>query len=195
MLLKAVLLSGEVAVAGLNERAFLAEGELNPVVADGCGVLARGVAEVVLGAQLFRDLVVDLGYVLVLLDLEETAAGLLGHALENFPAVDVVSAVGIVAAITASARTAASRVASAGIAASRIATAGVTSARIAATGITAPRITAAGTAASGIATAAWVAVGIALGTLLARLFDFEVDGVDDGVGALGGCYGFVDGLP
>jgi len=33
MLLKAVLLSGEVAVAGLNERAFLAEGELDPVIA------------------------------------------------------------------------------------------------------------------------------------------------------------------
>src|ERR1700738_4471825 len=100
MLLKAGLLSGVVAVAGLDEEALLAESELDPVVAAGGCVLGGGVAEAVLGAQLFGDLVVDLGYVLILLDLEEAAAGLQCHALEDFPAVDVVSTVGIVPAIT-----------------------------------------------------------------------------------------------
>src|ERR1700738_2122054 len=115
MLLKAGLLSGVVAVAGLDEEALLAESELDPVVAAGGCVLGGGVAEAVLGAQLFGDLVVDLGYVLILLDLEETAAGLLGHALEGFLAVDMAWAGGIVAAIVAS------TVASAWIATARIA--------------------------------------------------------------------------
>jgi hypothetical protein len=89
MLLKAELLSSVVTVAGLNEEAFLAESELDPVVAVGGGVLGGGVAETVLSAQLFSDLVVDLGYVLILLDLEEAASGLLGHALEVLFAIDV----------------------------------------------------------------------------------------------------------
>src|SRR5260370_39215983 len=103
MLLKAELLSGVVTVAGLDEEAFLAEGELDPVVAAGGGVLAGGVAEAVLGAQLFGDLVVDLGNVLILLNLEETTSGLLGHTFEVFLTIDVASAGGIVAAIFASA--------------------------------------------------------------------------------------------
>src|SRR5580704_12771417 len=97
MLLKAVLLSGVVAVAGLDEETLLAEGEIDPVVAAGGGVLGRGVAESILGAEFFGYLVVDLGDVLIFLDLEETAAGLLGHALEVFFAIDVTWAIRIVA--------------------------------------------------------------------------------------------------
>src|SRR3979490_3422787 len=70
------LLSGVVAVAGLDEESLLVEGEIDLVVAAGGGVLGGGVAETVLGAQLFGDLVVDLGYFLIFLDLEEAAAGL-----------------------------------------------------------------------------------------------------------------------
>ena len=88
-MLRPELLSGVVAVAGLDEEALLVEGEVDLVVAVGGGVLAGGVAETVLGAKLFGDLVVDLSDVLVFLDLEETSAGLLGHALEDLLAVDV----------------------------------------------------------------------------------------------------------
>src|ERR1700726_332889 len=84
-----VLLSGVVAVACLDEEALLVEGEIDLVVAAGGGVLGGGIAEAVLGAQLFGDLLVDLGHVQILLDLEEAAAGLLSHALEDFLAVGV----------------------------------------------------------------------------------------------------------
>ena len=141
------------------------ECQIDLVVAVGGGVRGRGVAETVLGAQLFGDLVVDLGDILVLLHLEETASGLLGHALEDLFAVDVaLAAAGIVAAIVAATTagiTAATRIASA---AAGIASAWVT--------------------AAGIASAATAAV--LLRGVLVTLFAFEVDGVDDGVGALAG---------
>src|SRR3981189_3169642 len=98
-----VLLSGVVTVAGLDEETLLVEGEIDLVVAAGGGVLAGGVAEGVLGAQVFGDVVVDLYSVLIFLDLEEAAAGLLGHALEDFFAVRAVAAVGIGAAIVSAA--------------------------------------------------------------------------------------------
>src|SRR5271167_3438504 len=124
MLLKAELLSSVVAVAGLDEETFLVETEIDLVVTAGGGVLGGSVAETVLRAKLLGDLVVDLGDVLIFLDLEETAAGLLGHARENFLAVDVALAGGIVASIVAAAVTSAwVAAATAGIAASGVATA------------------------------------------------------------------------
>ena len=186
MLLKAELLSSVVTVAGLDEEAFLAEGELDPVVAVGGGVLGGGVAEAVLGAQLFRDLVVDLGYVLTLFDLEEAASGLLGHALEVLFAIDVAWAGGIVASIVASA--VASRIAT-----SRVATTGITAAWVATSGIAAAGVTTTGIAS---AAATWIAAATAIvGIVLVGLFAFEVDGVDDGVGALGGFDGFDESSP
>src|SRR5580698_8246712 len=119
------------------------------MVAVGGGVRGRCVAEPVLGPKLFCDLVVDLGDVLVLLHLEETATGLLGHPLEDFLSVDMALA-GIIAAIVASA-----------------------TARIA--------------AAAGIAAAATATV---VRIILLRLLSLEIDGVDDGVGALAGFDGF-----
>ena len=76
--------------------------QVDLVITVGCGVLCRCVAEPVLGTKLFRNLVVDLGDVLVLLDLEEASAGLLGHTLEDFLPVNMALA-GIVAAVVASA--------------------------------------------------------------------------------------------
>jgi hypothetical protein len=170
MLLKARLLSGVVTVAGLDEEALLAEGKFDLVVAGGCGVLAGGIAEAVLGAQLFDDLIIDLGYILILLDLEEAAAGLLGHAFKVFLSVDVAS--GIIAASIAATRISASWVTSARVASAGIAAAGVAATRISTTGVAAT----------------------VLGAILVGLFAFEVDGVDDGVGALGGFDGFDEGL-
>ena len=65
-----------------------------------------GVAESVLRAKLFGDLVVDLGDGLLAADLEETSAGLLGHALQDLFAVDVALAAastGIIATPTTAA--------------------------------------------------------------------------------------------
>ena len=80
---------------------------------------------------------------------------------------------GIVAAVVAA-------VASSGIASARITAAGITTSGVAAT-----RIAAAGIAAAAAAVADCSAWG---------LFALEVDGVDDGVGALGGFDGFDEGL-
>src|SRR5277367_3582043 len=157
------LLSCVVTVPSLNKEAFLMKGQIDLMVAVGGSVRGRCVAEPVLGPKLFCDLVVDLGDVLVLFNLEEAATGLLGHALEDFLSVDMALA-GIVAAVVASA--------TAGIAAS----AGVAT--------TAPaRITTARVATSGIATSATATV---LRRILLRLLSLEVDGVDDGVGAMSG---------
>src|ERR1700678_2321207 len=157
MLLKAELLSSVVAVAGLNEKALLVKAEVDLVIAGGRGVLRRGVAETVLGAQFLGDLIVDLGYILILLDLEEAAAGLLGHALEVFLAVSAALAAGIGAPIVAAA---------------------VSAAGVATTGIA---------AAAWIATTARIATAaaIVLGIVLLRLLAFEDNHVDGGVGALG----------
>ena len=81
MLLVRELLSAVVAVSGLDEKAFLMKGEIDLVVACSSGVLTGSKAKPILGAQLLGDLVVDLGYVLILLDLEEPASSLLGHTL------------------------------------------------------------------------------------------------------------------
>src|SRR3954454_14245061 len=162
------------------------------MVAAGGGVLGGGVTEAVLGAQLLGNLTVDLGYVLILLDLEEAAAGLLGHALEVFLAVDMARASGISASIGVAARTAAG-IASAGIASTRVPAAGVAAAGITSSWIASARISSAwitaARARSTAATAGWVAAAVA-GIILVRLLALEVDSVDDGVGALGGLHRF-----
>jgi hypothetical protein len=131
-----------------------------------CGFLGGGVAETILGTKLFGYLLIDLSNVLVLLDLEEAAAGLVCHALEDLLAVSVGLVGGIGAGVVAST-------------ASRVAAAGVT-AWIATTRI----------ASSRVATAATLRIVIH-GVVL---FAFEVDGVDDGVGSLGGLDGFDEGF-
>ena len=122
------LLSGVVAVAGLNEQSLLVEAEIDLVVSGGGGFLGRGVAEPVLGAKLFGDLVVDLGHGQVLLDFEETATGLLGHALEDFFAVGMASATGVVATVVATTISSARIAATTGITASARISAATTSA-------------------------------------------------------------------
>ena len=80
-LLVTELLSAVVAVAGLDEKALLMKGKVDLVVAGSSGVLIGSEAKPILGAQFLGDLVVDLGYILILLDFEETASSLLGHTL------------------------------------------------------------------------------------------------------------------
>ena len=147
--------------------------EIDLVVSAGGGVLTGGVAETVLRAQLLGDLVVDLGNVLALLDLEEASAGLLGHALEGTFCRQ--RALGrIVAAVAATAVASATGVAATtGIAATA-------TARVAAT-------------AAGVATRVATTTAV-LRVVLVGFFAFEVNGVDDRVGALGGLDGFDEGL-
>ncbi len=138
----------------------------------GGGVLAGCVAETVLSTKLFGDLVVNLSDVLIFLDLEEAAAGLLGHAFQDLFAIDV--AEGRIVAVVPAA------IASSGIAATGIPTAGITTtSRVAATWIASARVTAA---------------TVLVVVLHRRLFAFEVDGVDDSVGALGSFDGFDEGF-
>jgi acetyl esterase/lipase len=157
--------SGVVAVAGLNGKALLIGGEIDLMIASSSGILRGCVTEAVLGAQLFGDLGVDLGYVLILLDLEESAAGLVDHALEVLFAVGAPLRWGVVASASVAAGVASTP--------ARVAAAGVTSSGIAASRVATARVAA--------AALVLVVVGSVLG-----LVAFEVDGVDDGVGALGG---------
>ena len=161
------LVAGVVAVAGLQEEvlgAGLGEREDDAVVAVGGGLLVGGVAEAVLGAQLIADLLVDLGEGLFLADLEEASAGLVGHALEDLLAVDMAWETLRLTALAASAST-------------------PTGVATASTG----KSTATAATASGESSAALAArILIESAGCLAAL---EVDGVDDGVGALGGLDG------
>src|SRR5258708_33800503 len=86
--LGAELFAGVVAVTRLDDKALLTCGEVDLVVSVGSSCLVRGVAETILGTELFGDLSIDLGYGLLLRDFEEASACLLGHALEDFFAVD-----------------------------------------------------------------------------------------------------------
>src|ERR1700758_3088184 len=124
----AKLLSGVIAVAGLNEVSLLMEGQVDLMIAVGGGFLSGGVAEAVLGSQFFSDLVVDLGDVLIFLDLKDAASCLLCHTLEDLLAVDVFLPAGVVAAVIASAT-------AAGITTARIATTRVATAWVATAGI------------------------------------------------------------
>ena len=101
------------------------------MVAVGRCVLGGGITEAVLGSELFGDLIVDLGDILILLYFKEAPAGLLGHTFEDLLAVNVALA-GIVAPIATT------------VTSTRIspAAAGLAPARISAPGKTAPRISA-----------------------------------------------------
>ena len=170
MLMAKKLLASVVAVAGLDEVSLLMESEIDLMVAVGGGVRGRGVTETVLGSQFFGDLVVDLGDVLVLLHLEETASGLLGHALEDLFTVGAGAGWIVVAAVVAATSAAGVSATATGISPAWVASAGVSAAGIAA------------------ATTLWIVV---CGMIF---FSLEVDGVDDGVGALGGLDGFDEGF-
>src|SRR5271170_1132812 len=131
------------------------------MVAVGRCVLGRGITEAVLCPELFSYLVVDLGHILILLYFKEAPAGLLGHAFEDLLAVNVALA-GIVAPAATT------------IASTRIAptAAGVATARISTPGKAAPGIP---------ATAALRIIVLWMGLLA-----LEINGVDDGIGSLGG---------
>ena len=171
-----LLLAGVVAVAGLDGVLLLLvgvfEAKIDLVVTVGGCVLGRGVAEAVLGSELGGDLGIDLVYGVLFGDFEETSAGFGGHALEGLLAVGVLAATAAGATLASSTTTAAGvSTASAGVASS---TSGVSaaSARI---------------ASASAAVVAAVVVGLVV-------FTFEVDGVDDGVGALGGFDGAGEGF-
>jgi len=74
---------------------------LQPMVAVGSCVLGGGITEAILCPEFFRDLVIDLGDVLIFLDLEEPATGLLCHTFEDLLSIDVALA-GIVSSTIAS---------------------------------------------------------------------------------------------
>ena len=168
------LFASVVAVASLHDVVLLlvvvAELEINLVVALRGGVLVRGEGETVLGAELGGDLGVDVGGGLLFGDLEETSAGLVGHAIEDLLAVNLAATLAAGAVATA---------ASTGIASA-------TTAGVAATGESSGEAYASALTATSAA-AGGVVAGLAL-------LAFEVDGVDDGVGALGGFDGLGEGL-
>src|ERR1039457_1790704 len=132
------------------------------MVAVRAGLLVRREAQPVLRAELLADLLVDVGHRLLLADLEQPSSRLAGHALKDLPAVGCGNVL---------------RAALAGRAAARISSgvaAGI-SARIAASRVTA-----------GIAAAIVPGIPRMEAPVRIRLFPaFEVDGVNDGVGALG----------
>src|SRR6266702_3485650 len=117
--LGAELFAGVIAVARLDGEILPTGGEVDLVVSVCGGCLVWGVAETVLGTELFGDLSVDLGYGLLLRDFKEASSCLLRHALEDLLAVDSVRSA------SASGTTAWTATAATGVASS---TAGVTSA-------------------------------------------------------------------
>src|ERR1017187_10100634 len=131
------------------------------MVAVGAGLLVRREGQPVLRAELLADLLVDVGHRLLLADLEQPSSRLVGHALKDLPAVESGNIL---------------RAALAGRAAARISS-GVASGiptRIAS------RVTA------GIAAAIVPGIPRMEAPVRIRLFPaLEVDGVNDGVGALG----------
>src|SRR5438874_9001581 len=106
----AALRAGVVAVAGLDGVlgfVFAGEGEVDLMVALGCGIALGCEADAVLAAQLLADLIEDVGYSLFLRDLEDAAAGLLRDTLQDLLAVDAL----FLPAARAAATSAAARVA------------------------------------------------------------------------------------
>jgi len=128
--------------------------------------------------EFFGDLRVDLVHGLLFGDVEDAAAGFTAHAFEDLSAVDegrVVCACGVVVAAALAAAVGIATTAAAGVTAAataRIATAATT----------------------GVSTAAVMTAVVAVVAVVVMLFALVVDGVDDGIGALGGFDGAGDGF-